>query len=104
MRTIRLLFTITLSTLLSVHHHPRTSAAPAPIPTPEVHLPDIGLPSDVKQPVEATLGALFKTLQLLNNGVASPESDQTNWSCKLTEQHPYPVIMLHGLFAPGFTR
>ncbi|GJJ75924.1 triacylglycerol lipase [Entomortierella parvispora] len=29
--------------------------------------------------------------------------DLTDWSCKVTEEHPYPVIILHGLFAPQFT-
>ncbi|KAG0275246.1 hypothetical protein BGZ95_009032 [Linnemannia exigua] len=42
------------------------------------------------------------TIQDLNYGVALPESDQTDWSCVPSDEHPYPVILLHGLFAPAF--
>ncbi|KAG9061562.1 hypothetical protein KI688_007141 [Linnemannia hyalina] len=109
MRANTLLFTITISILLSY-----ANAAPAPIPD----IPDIPdsleivkadtaqptPPSDLVHTVEAALGSIADIFQSLSNGDSSHESDQTDWSCQLTDEHPNPVIMLHGLIAPSFTR
>ncbi|KAF9127635.1 hypothetical protein BGX30_014714 [Mortierella sp. GBA39] len=107
MRANTLLLTITTYILLSY-----ANAAPAPIPIPDT--PDsLELvkadtaqptpPSDLVRTVEAALGSITDIFQSLNNDDSSRESDQTDWSCQLTDEHPNPVIMLHGLIAPSFT-
>ncbi|OAQ30310.1 alpha/beta-hydrolase [Linnemannia elongata AG-77] len=103
MRANTLLLTIAISLLLS-----SANAAPAPIPIPgtseslEVIKIDTAQPtppSDLVHTVEAALGSIADIFL----GVSSPKSDQTDWSCQLTDEHPNPVIMLHGLIAPSFT-
>lgn len=108
MRANTLILTLAISILLSC-----ANAAPAPIPiadTPD-SLESVQTdtaqptpPSDLAHTVEAALGSIADIFQSFNNGVSSPESDQTDWSCQLTDEHPNPAIMLHGLIAPSFTR
>lgn len=103
-----LLLTIAISIVLSC-----ANAAPAPIPIADTQgslesiKTDAARPaphSDLVHTVEAALGSIADVFHSFNNGVSSPESDQTDWSCQLTDEHPNPVIMLHGLIAPSFTR
>ncbi|KAF8927966.1 hypothetical protein BGZ47_001881 [Haplosporangium gracile] len=108
MRASSLLLVITLLTLLSC-----ANSAPAPIPildTPDngvdntntAQQPALALPSDLVLNVKAALDSVADIFQSFNNGISSPESNQTDWSCQLTEEHPNPVIMLHGLISPAF--
>ncbi|KAF9090932.1 hypothetical protein BGX23_005609 [Mortierella sp. AD031] len=61
------------------------------------------IPPQRELQVKTALGPVVDFVRSLNSGAALPESDQTDWTCKPTKEHPNPIIMLHGIFAPGFT-
>ncbi|KAG0378778.1 hypothetical protein BGX24_002817 [Mortierella sp. AD032] len=99
---VSVLFTLTATVLLYSTCPSWTYAAPTPIPDDAQSQPLSDPFSGFEKTIESALATAVDTIQSLNFGVAQPESDQTNWSCVPSQEHPYPVIMLHGLFAPGF--